>query len=236
MARLGKNATVVLEQNWLTGGGASVNGQAGLAGLMIKRESGPWTLTGGIDGSWGSYSSTRTIAVGTQLGTATASPDVADVGAHAKAAYRMPLFGAAYIEPSVTLGVLYTNVSSYAESGSTSFNLNVHGSNTTTASVSPMVEVGTGGALGGYAVRGFIDVGMAAYSNSDWRGTADLQSAPTGTGSFSVDSKLPSVVGKVNVGADVAAGGGFGVMLMYSADVASGFLSQVILAKLSYSF
>lgn len=78
-------ASLGFEQNWLTGGGASVNGQAGLAGLTIKREAGPWTLTGAVDGGWGNYHSTRTIVVGTHAGAATASPDVADVGAHAKA-------------------------------------------------------------------------------------------------------------------------------------------------------
>jgi hypothetical protein len=99
-----------------------------------------------------------------------------------------------------------------------------------------MVELGTTGALGGYAVRGFVDLGMAAYSNGDWRSTAALQTAPAGTGGFTVDSTLPSVVGKVNIGADVAAGGGFGVKLVYSADVAGGFLSHAVLVKLSFGF
>ena len=125
------------EQSWLTGDSAKVSGQAGLAGLMIKHQTGPWLLSADLDGGFGSYQSTRPISVGSQTGTAIGSPDVFHIGGHVRAAYQMPLAGAMYVEPSLTLGVLDTNMAAYGETGSTSFNLNVHGSNNVTASVEP---------------------------------------------------------------------------------------------------
>lgn len=50
-----------------------------------------------------------------------------------------------YLEPSLIPGVLNTGMSSDAEAGLTSFNLDVHGSNNVAASVRPMVELCTVG-------------------------------------------------------------------------------------------
>jgi hypothetical protein len=230
-------ASLGFEQSWLNGDGANVTGQSGLGGLMIKHQAGPWLLTGEIDGGYGGYRSSRAINVGSQTGTATASPDVVNLGAHVRAAYQMALGGGTYLEPSLTLGTLYTNMPQYNESGSTSFNLNVHASDNVTASASPMVEFGALRSIDDtHAVRAFVAVGAAAYSNSDWQGRANLELAPAGTGTFTVDSKLPCVVGKFNAGADVYAGRGLDVKLVYSADVASGFLSQALIARLAYAF
>jgi uncharacterized protein with beta-barrel porin domain len=225
------------EASSLSGSAANVSGQSGLAGIMIKHQTGPWLLTGELDGGFGSFHSTRQINVGSQIGTATGSPDVGHIGMHVQAAYQMDLSGVAYLQPSLTLGVLDTTMSRYAESGTTSFNLNVHGSNNVTASLSPMIELGTVRAIDStHLFRAFADIGMAAYSNSDWAGAANLELAPAGTGTFTVDSKLPGVVGKLKAGVDVQAGGGLQVKLVYSADVASGFLSQAVTARLAYQF
>ncbi len=225
------------EQSWLSGDGASVSGQTGLAGLMIKHQTGPWLLSADLDGGFGSYQSTRTISVGSQTGTANGAPDLFHIGGHVRAAYQVPLAAATYLEPSLTLGVLDTHLTGYGETGSTSFNLNVRGSNNVTVSASPMVEFG---AIRGidttHSFRVFADAGMGAYSNSDWGGEANLELAPAGTGSFTVDSKLPSVVGKFKAGVDIQAGGGMHVKFVYSADIASGFLSQVVVGRLSYAF
>ena len=229
--------SLAYEQSQLTGSAATVSGQSGLAGLMIERQAGPWLLTGALDGGFGGYQSTRQISVGGQTGTAAATPDVFNLGAHVRAAYQMALSGGAYIQPSVTLGTLYTNMAAYNETGSTSFNLHVRGSGNVTASVSPVVELGVVRTIdAGHAVRAFVDVGAAAYSNNDWSGEANLELAPAGTGTFTVNSRLPSAVGKVRAGVDLYAGDHLNLRLSYSASAASGFLSQSLIARLSYMF
>jgi hypothetical protein len=149
----------------------------------------------------------------------------------------MLLPGALYLEPSVTLGVTDAGMSQYREYGPTSFNLDVHRSHSVAASVSPMVELGAMRSIDDtHAVRVFADLGAAAYSNNDWKGEANLELAPPGTGSFIVDSKLPSVVGRAKAGVDMYAGSGVSVKVSYSADAAPGFISQEVLAKITYAF
>jgi hypothetical protein len=78
------------------------------------------------------------------------------------------------------------------------------------------------------------DVGVAACSNRDWAGAAKLELASAGSGTFTVDARLSSVVGQGKAGVDMQAGGGLHVKLVYSADVASEFLSQAVTARLAY--
>ncbi len=226
-----------LENSWLYGDTANVTGRTGLAGLMIKHQMGPWTLTGELDGSYGTYDSTRLIVAGSESGTASASPSVSQVGSYLRGAYQTSLTASTYIEPTLTVGAHYTQMGQYDESGSTNFNLNVHDSGNLVYSANPMIEFGTVGDLAGkHPVRAFVDVGAAAYSNSNWRSNASLEAAPAGTGTFGIDSKLPSVVTKVKAGVDVYARDGLDMKISYGADFASGFMSQSALAKLTYSF
>ena len=104
-------ASLGLEQSWLTGDATNVTGTSGLGGLMIKHQTGPWLLTGEVDGGFGGYQSSRTISVGSQVGAAQGSPNVGDVGVHARAAYQVALAGSMYLQPSLTLGALYTGMS-----------------------------------------------------------------------------------------------------------------------------
>jgi outer membrane autotransporter protein len=225
-----------LESSSLSGDSANVTGRTGLAGLMIKHQMGPWMLTGEIDGSYGTYDSSRLIVAGTESGTATASPSVSQAGTYLRGAYQTSLTASTYVEPSLTVGAHYTQMGQYNESGSTNFNLTVHDSGNMVYSANPMIEFGTVGSLGKHPMRAFVDVGAAVYSNSNWRSDASLEAAPAGTGTFDIDSKLPSVVGKVKAGLDVYARDGLDVRVSYGADLASGFISQSALAKLTYSF
>ncbi|HWZ64866.1 MAG TPA: hypothetical protein VNX02_17745 [Steroidobacteraceae bacterium] len=226
-----------LESSWLNGDGANVSGRTGLAGLMIKHQMGPWMLTGELDGSYGTYDSTRSIVAGSQSGTASASPTVSQVGTYLRGAYQTTLTASTYVEPSLTVGAHYTQMGQYNESGSTSFNLNVHDSGNLVYSANPMVEFGMVGNLAGiHPMRAFVDVGAAAYTNSNWRGDASLEDAPAGTGTFGIDSRLPSVVAKVKAGVDVYARDRLDVKISYGADLASGFVSQSALAKVTYTF
>jgi hypothetical protein len=204
---------------------------------MIKHQMGPWMLTGELDGSYGTYDSTRSIVAGSESGTASASPNVSQVGTYLRSAYQTNLTASTYVEPSLTMGAHYTQMGQYYESGATNFNLNMHDSGNMVYSANPMIEFGTVGSLAGkHPMRAFVDVGAAVYSNSNWRSDASLEAAPAGTGTFAIDSKLPSLVGKVKAGIDVYARDGLDVRVSYGADLASGFISQSALAKVTYSF
>jgi hypothetical protein len=226
------------ETSWLTGtdDGSSVSGQSALAGVMLKHQSGPWELSSVLDGGYGWYASRRQIIVGTMSGQAAASPNVANVGVHLRAAYQVSM-GAWYVKPSVTFGATYRNMSGYSESGSTPFNLDVKAGSNVTAGVSPMVEIGQGRELPGFGgVRGFVAVGAAFYANNDWTTQASFAQAPAGTAPFTATSRLPGAVGKVDAGVELFSFHNVSARLVYSAQLAPGFSAQSAIGRLTYAF
>jgi hypothetical protein len=231
-------ASAGYETSWLVSGddGSKVSGNSALFGLMLKRQSGPWLLTGVIDGGYGWYQSSRQITVGSLNGQATGSPDVSHAGLHLRAAYEVPL-GNWYAKPSFTVEALYRGMSGYSESGSTPFNLNVKSSSDVVGGVTPMIEVGRGGPLTDLGtLRGFLGVGASFYINNDWTSRASFALAPAGADPFSATSQLPDAVGKLNAGLALFTVSGVEAKLTYSADLAPGYAAQSLIGRLAYAF
>ncbi len=203
---------------------------------MLKRQTGPWVLTGVLDGGYGWYDSVRQIAVGSVTGQATGSPDVDHVGVHFKAAYEIPL-GAWYLKPNVTLSATYLGMSGYNEAGTTPFNLNVRSSSAVTGGVSPMVELGRSGTVSGFGVlRGFAGIGTAAYINNDWKSQAGFALASANAATFIATSKLPDAVAKLNAGFVLFSVLGIEGKLTSSAALAPGYSAQSFTGRLAYQF
>jgi hypothetical protein len=219
-----------------TGDGADVSGEAVLAGIMLKRQTGPWVLTGVLDGGHGWYDSVRQIAVGSVTGQATGSPDVDHVGVHFKAAYEIPL-GAWYLKPNVTVSTMYLGMPGYNEAGTTPFNLTVRASSQVTGGVSPMVELGRSGTVSGLGVlRGFAGVGAAAYIDNDWKSQAGFELASANAATFTAASKLPDAVAKLNAGLVLFSALGIEGKLTYSVALAPGYSEQSFMGRLAYQF
>ena len=232
-------ASLGYETSWLTASAndGQVSSQAGLAGLMIKHIMGPWTLTGVIDAGYGSYQSSRQITVGSVSGSASGSPDVIDTGLHLKAAYKMGLQQGWYINPSLSLSLLYLAMPSYSEDGPTAFNLNVQSSNDVVGGASPMFEIGRSediSKLGQFS--GYIGVGAAFYTGNDWSSQASFAEAPAGSDSFTVTSKIPDALAKVEAGLNLLSVHGVDVKLTYSAQLAPGFIAQALTGHFAYAF
>jgi hypothetical protein len=226
------------ESSWLVGkdDNSKVVGEAALAGVMLKHQTGSWVFTSVLDGGYGWYRSKRQVSVGSANGQANGSPGVAHGGLHLRAEYLVSL-GNWYMKPNVTVEAIYRHMSGYGENGSTPFNLNVKSSSDATGGAVPMIEVGHGGGLAGVGtLRGFVGVGAAFYVNNDWQSQATLQLAPAGTGAFTLTSKSPNATAKVNVGIDLFTFQGVEAKLTYSTNVAPGYSSQAVIGRLAYAF
>src|SRR5699024_2824046 len=57
------------------------------AGISLKRQSGPWLLSGGVSGSYGWYDSKRTIRIPGFADKAEGDPDIYNVSTRVRAAY-----------------------------------------------------------------------------------------------------------------------------------------------------
>ena len=224
--------------SWLLGSGdaAKVSGKTALFGLMLKRQSGPWLLTGVVDGGYGWYRSQRQVAVGTTSGSAGGWPQVAHGGLHLQAAYQVPL-GAWYLRPRVTGAVIYRGMPGYDETGSTPFNLAVKSGSDVVGSLAPVLETGRQGSIAGLGTwRGFVGIGAAVAFNNDWTGEATFRQAPAGTPAFRVTSRLPDAAARLEAGLSVFSLVGIEGQLTYSASLTSGYTAQTLVGRLAYVF
>ncbi|MEJ0015424.1 MAG: autotransporter outer membrane beta-barrel domain-containing protein [Acetobacteraceae bacterium] len=231
-------ASIGHESSWLTGSGdgASVAGESALFGVMLKRQSGPWELTGVVGGGYGWYTSQRQIVVGSLSGTATGEPSVAHVGLYLRAAYAIALDDW-QVKPSMSVGMTYRHLSGYAETGTTPFNQAVQSGGDTVGNLSPMVELSRATALRTLGtLRGFVAVGAAFYVNNDWTTQASFQLAPAGTGGFSATSHLPDAAGRIVAGFDLFSAGSVQAKLSYGATLAPGYAVQSLTGRLVYNF
>jgi hypothetical protein len=202
---------------------------------MLQHQTGPWLVSGVLDGGYGWYTSQRQIAVGTTTGQANGSPGVAHAGLHLRADYLVS-FGDGYVKPNITIAAVYRHMSSYTETGSTPFNLDVKSSSDVVGSITPMVEFGRSSNLAGMGVfRAFAGVGAGFYINNDWQTVAGLSLAPD-AGRITTTSRLPNAVAKVNAGFNLFTVGGVEAKVTYSAQVAPGYSSQAVMGRLGYTF
>ena len=226
------------ESSWLAGSddGTDVSGQTALFGLMLKRQSGPWVLTGVVDGGYGWYRSNRLITVGSYVGSASSSPNVAHAGVHLRAAYEISL-GAWYAKPYFTASAIYRELPGYREAGSTPFNLDVRSSSQGVGSLSPVVEFGRSGKLGGIGVlRGFVGVGATGYIDNAWSSTARFAIGPSGALAFNSTSRLPDATALLQAGLDLFSIEKVEAKITYDASLASGYSSQALMGRLTYPF
>ena len=112
------------------GNRTSVDGDSYLGAVSLKRETGPWTLTGAADLGWGNYDSRRQLTLGPPTRPPRPRPTVFNAGAHFRAAYEIPR-GDWYAEPAFDLDLAYVRLDGYTENGGGDFDLEVQGSDTT---------------------------------------------------------------------------------------------------------
>ena len=231
-------ASVGHEASWLSGSddATDVSGETALFGLMLKRQTGPWVLTGVVDGGYGWYRSDRRVTVGSFAGTASASPNVAHAGIHLRAAYESAL-GAWYAKPYVTASAVYRGMAGYREVGSTPFDLDVQASSQVVGSVAPVFEIGRDTSIAGVGrLRGFVGVGVAGYIDNAWSSTARFAIAPSGSASFTATSRLPDAAALLQAGLDLFTIDTVEAKLTYDASLAPGYSSQALMGRLTYPF
>src|SRR5690606_34087995 len=169
-------------------------------------------------------------------GTASASPDVWHVGAHARVAYRMDLARNWYLEPRLDLDLVHVRGKAYRESGAAPFDLEVESARATSFTVVPAIEVGGTLRIGESGVlRPFASAGVKIHDHDDWTTTTRFagQSASHG---FRATTPMPGVLGRFSIGADMARGANWEFRLQYTAEIGDRYASHVGMARLAYRF
>ncbi|MFH1554766.1 MAG: autotransporter domain-containing protein [Pseudomonadota bacterium] len=200
----------------------------------LKRQIGPWLISGAVDFGWVNIDSQRVV---TALAAAPESSiDVYNVTGRLRLAYEMPQTGW-YVRPYVDLDVSYVNVPGYSEAGISGAELRVLGASQTTFIVSPTVEVGTRVDLAdGTVLRPFASLGASFLSNGSWITTSYLLGAPVGTGTFDTVTYTPDMLGNFDMGLQLVTAKNWEFKLDYGVSVGQDFLSQAGMARIAVHF
>ena len=215
---------------------ADVDGEALLAGLMLKRQLGRLLLSGALDGGYGWYDSARTIDLGDSRQRAKGSPRAANLGLHGRIAYQLP-FASWYLQPYLDLSATYVRMDGYEEHGAGALDLDVDSSDELVLSATPSVELGRRLALpDGSILRAYASGGVALYGPNNFTTDARFADAPTSTGSFRSELRNPDVAAKLGLGVEVMTTGAVDLKLQYDADLASDATAHSAMARLSWRF
>lgn len=217
-------------------GRVSGNGDVGYLGVVLKRESGPWLLSGTLAGGYGSHRMHRNLSIAGYDNRVSGSPDVYSVGARFRAARQFALSETLYLKPYVDLDAFYTRMKGYTESGGP-LALQVEGSDQFVMSVSPMLEFGGQVRTSdGTIFRPFAYAGAAFLSKETWTSTARLAAAPAGGPSITTSLPGDRVVGRFGIGLTVNSPSGLDFRLQYDGEASSKVRSHAGQLKLMYRY
>ncbi len=246
---------MALGDGWFVGGGIayddnrfadlqpdeSASGHGLLAGVSLKRETGPWVLSATVAGGNSWVDATRTFSLpgaggGTPVNyTANASNRTAFVDAKLRATYAIALDGA-YVRPALDLDVMYTRMGGYNESGADIFSLNVGASSQTLFIATPAVEAGVRLALDPRTtMRVYGMAGFSVLSRDSFSAEAALGGVP-GAGTFAIAAPIPDAFGKAALGVELFNANGLEARLQYNADFGARYFGQAATFRVGYSF
>jgi uncharacterized protein with beta-barrel porin domain len=211
----------------------SAHGNAVLGVVALKRELGPWLLTGAVDAGIGWLDSARNIPIAG--GVAKASSDSFNVGLHMRAAYQIP-FDRFYLEPALDGDLNDINLPGYTESGAGMFDLKVKTANNVIFTGTPNVRIGTRLQVGSATVDAYLGTGVSFIAGNSYTTSAHFATAAAGFGDFTNTLKNGNVAGKFSAGVEVFTTSHFDVRLEYDGLVAAHQVENGGQVRLSYRF
>ncbi|WP_088155241.1 autotransporter outer membrane beta-barrel domain-containing protein [Achromobacter xylosoxidans] len=214
--------SVAYQNSHLSGddGRVSGKGDSGYAGVVVKRETGPWTLSAALGGGYGQYDINRSIRIPGMQSTADSDLDVYGAALRLRIA-RTYAAERVYLKPYVDLDASYTHMPGYGESRN-ALHLDVESSNQFVMALSPTLELGGKVALkNGATLRPYMYGGVSFLSKDEYTVKARLQGAPAGSGAFETSVPMDDVIGRVGAGLQVSNAGGLDFRLQYDGDFSS---------------
>ncbi|MGB6105252.1 MAG: autotransporter domain-containing protein, partial [Pusillimonas sp.] len=211
-------------------------GDAGYAGVVLKRQNGPWVFSGALGGGYGSYDMSRGLNIDGYQRQASGDPDVYSFGARLRAARHIEVTDQFYLKPYVDLEALYTRMPGYTESGD-ALSLKVSSSDQFVLSLSPMLEVGGRVDLPkGATMRPFAYAGASFLSEDAWNATARLKGAPAGGSGMNATLPGDDLIGRFGAGLQINNASGLDFRLQYDGQISSKSTSHAGQLKVMYRY
>lgn len=229
--------SVAYQNTHMRGNDGRVNGKgdSGYAGLVLKRETGPWTFSAALGGGYGQYDIDRGIGIPGLQSTASSDVDVYGAGMRLRVA-RTFAAEQFYLKPYVDLDAFYTRMPGYSESRKAE-HLDIESSDKFIVGLSPTLEIGGRVPLTkGAVMRPYMYAGASFLSDDEYKVKAKLQGAQPGTGSFESSIPMDDVIGRIGAGIQVSNAGGVDFRLQYDGAFSSHVQSHQGSLKLSVPF
>jgi hypothetical protein len=205
-------------------GYATVRGDALLAGVTLKHQTGHLIVSGAVTGGLGWFKSLRTIIIGDQTSVAQAAPRTADVGVHTKVSYDL-VSKHVYIRPQVNFDATRVHMDGFSETGS-SYGLDVSSSAHWMISANPALELGGRFQLGSMVLRPWVRGGAEFYQQRDWKMNAQITGTNEALSGFDADTSMPETTATIGAGLDLVSKGGINLKVMYSGELANKYTAH----------
>ena len=200
------------------------------AGLVGKREEGPWTFAAAVDGSYGDGKLARAITLPAFV-VARSAPQQYFLDAKLRASY-LRRSGWFYAKPSVEADLYYLSVPGFHEHGAGPLDVITRDASKVFGSGSAGLEIG--GIFQdaqGSVFRPYVSGGVLAYTDNRWDVTARFEGSPPGVPDFKVSNSFPDLLGRVTAGVDASMGDST-AKFEYEAHFGSHYLDQTGSVKL----
>lgn len=200
------------------------DGGAVQAGVVLKRQAGPWLFAGSLSAGYGSYDTARHVRIGSTDLLADSSWRSRHVGARMRASYvhAMPNW---YLKPSVDLDLVYQRVPGYQEKGAGAFNLHTRSADQTSFMLTPAIELGGRIDLKKATLRPYASLGVGWLSDSRWNTEVRLEGEPTDQ-YFRVSTSLPQTYGELKLGVELLSRDGVELKAEYGQRFANNYTDR----------
>jgi hypothetical protein len=167
--------------------GQSTQSESGQIGVAVKYAPGPFVLSAGLSGSWGTVDTTRTVSLGNLDETLVGGTDVSTYNLKLRASYLMQQPGF-YLKPQLDMNATLVQSGAYTETGGLSA-VAFDGQSETVLSLSPSLEMGRDfRAQSGRVTRAFARVGSTFYSKDGVGISGRLATDVTGADMFTINA------------------------------------------------
>lgn len=141
----------------------STRGERAQAGVTVKGNFGPFTLSNAFTGGYAWFDTDRHIGIPDASVKATAESSIGFLSNHVRAAYTMGS-SSVYLRPLIDVGVSYLHFGGFSETGGGPLSLDVRGHDNVYGTISPAIELGgEWGREDGTLLRPFARLGLTHF-------------------------------------------------------------------------
>lgn len=204
------------------------------AGVVLKRQAGPWLFAGSLTAGHGTYKTRRSIMLTDELFEARSRWRAKYVSAGMRASY-VHAEPSWYVKPILDMSLTYQRTPSYSESGAGPLNLHFDSAHQWSAMITPSIELGDRYEWRGNTLRPYVSAGVSWLSDTGWDVKASLEGDPE-QNRFGLTTDLPRHFGELKAGMVLTRKGGLELTAEYGMRFASNYLSQTGELRLAVHF